>query len=263
MFDTSKFNALGPRRSAVLGGFLFAAVLALFPAPAEAQCTQWDVSGKWNVNITSGIRKGTVMNIDLQQSGNKITGGTEQFGATGKGTLSSGTLIGNKFGMVFEWKGMVDPEYGSAAIEAFVGTIEPDGRIAGVASIFDDRSGKATWVSDRPMKCLVRAPKPIKRTGKMPKSAPAPPTLKAPGIIASQAVFPTPYSPVGFAVLTWDAGPDHPYAEVWFKVNNGDEAFVVEQGKGSRQVTVERGKVYTYILTDAGKTLATVVVVGQ
>ena len=82
--------------------------------------------------------------------------------------------------------------------------------------------------------------------------------MKVPGIVASQVIYQFPGAPAGSVVLTWDGGPDHPYAEVWFKVNNSDAAFLVEQGKGGRQVTVERGKSYTYILTDAGKTLATV-----
>lgn len=92
----------------------------------------------------------------------------------------------------------------------------------------------------------------------MPKSEPAPPKLNPPDIIASQIVFPFPGAPSGFAVLTWDGGTDHPYAEVWVKVNDGDEAFVVEQGSGTRQVIVERGKLYLYILTDSGKSLSTV-----
>ena len=82
--------------------------------------------------------------------------------------------------------------------------------------------------------------------------------MKVPGIVATQVLFPAPTSPTGLVVLTWDAGPDHPYAEVWFKVNGGDEVFVVERGKGSLQVPVERGRQYVYILTDAGTTLATV-----
>ena len=82
--------------------------------------------------------------------------------------------------------------------------------------------------------------------------------MKVPGIVASQVVFPIPFQATGFVVLTWDGGPDHPYAEVWVRVNDGDETFVVEQGKGGRQVQVERGRRYLYILTDAGNTLSTV-----
>jgi hypothetical protein len=82
--------------------------------------------------------------------------------------------------------------------------------------------------------------------------------MNVPGIIASQVIYPDASNRLGFVVLTWDAGHDHPYAEVWYKVNNSDDIFLVELGKGSRQVPAERGRLYTYILTDAGKTLATV-----
>lgn len=85
---------------------------------------------------------------------------------------------------------------------------------------------------------------------------------QTPNIAATQPHFP-PYSAIGFVILSWDAGKDHPYAEVWYRINNSDEIFLVEQGKGSQQMPVERGKYYTYILTDSGKTLATVTVVGQ
>ena len=76
-------------------------------------------------------------------------------------------------------------------------------------------------------------------------------------ITASQVI---PTGQTGQTVLTWDGGKDHPYAEVWVKVDDGDETFVVEQGKGSRQVTVEPGRTYLYILSDAGKRLAAVTV---
>lgn len=83
----------------------------------------------------------------------------------------------------------------------------------------------------------------------------AAPPIATPHIVATRPYFP-PYSATGFVVLTWDAGSDHPYAEVWYKVNNGDQTFLVEQGKGSRQMTVERFN--TVILTDAGTILSTV-----
>ena len=340
MLNASKFNAWGRRRLVVLGGSLFAAVLALFPAPAEAQCLKWDVSGKWNINITSGIRKGTVLKIDLQQSGDEITGGTERFQGIGLGTLSSGTLNGKNLGLVFEWKGQVDPAAPEVKdpVEMFVGEIDDDGKVTGVASIFSDRSRKATWTSDRAMRCRFRIePEKLPKTPFIlggPVSFPdsskstgvsilkwdagpehpnaqlwvkvddgdktlfndkrvgalavfperdkryfytltdagqtlasitvtSNPIVTTPGIVASQAIFPNPYVHTGFVILAWDAGPDHPYAEVWFKINNGDEVSLVEQGKGSRQIPVERGKLYQYILTDAGKTLATVSFLAQ
>ncbi len=83
------------------------------------------------------------------------------------------------------------------------------------------------------------------------ETAPAP-TRKVPWIVAKPGQTP------GTKTLTWDGGPDHPYAEVWVKVDDQDEKFVVEKGKGTREVTVEPGNTYLYILTDSGKQLATV-----
>ena len=55
----------------------------------------------------------------------------------------------------------------------------------------------------------------------------------------------------------WDGGPEHLNAEVWVKVGDEAETLVVRSGKGSREVTVESGKTYLYILKDSGQQLAT------
>ena len=60
--------------------------------------------------------------------------------------------------------------------------------------------------------------------------------------------------------IAWDGGKDHPYAEVWVRVDNEDEKKLLEQGRGTLPVTVVPGKTYVYILTDAGTTLATITV---
>lgn len=67
----------------------------------------------------------------------------------------------------------------------------------------------------------------------------------------------------GKTTLTWDAGANHPYAEIWVSVDNADPVPLFEmrgdtQGKGSLEVTVEKGKRYRYILTDNAVELATV-----
>ncbi len=67
----------------------------------------------------------------------------------------------------------------------------------------------------------------------------------------------------GTTTLFWDAGPDHPYAELWVQIDGSDETFIVEQGKGSRGILVDPGKTYLFILTDAGQRLATVRVTVQ
>ena len=67
----------------------------------------------------------------------------------------------------------------------------------------------------------------------------------------------------GTATLTWDGGNDHPYAEAWVKVDNADETFVVESGKGTRQVTIELGKTYLFKLSDSNELLASVTVTAK
>src|SRR5262245_27678937 len=64
----------------------------------------------------------------------------------------------------------------------------------------------------------------------------------------------------GEVTLTWDGGKDHPYAEVWVREDENDETFIVEQGRGKRQATVELGKRYVFKLSDANVLLAQVTV---
>ena len=62
----------------------------------------------------------------------------------------------------------------------------------------------------------------------------------------------------GNVTLVWDGGKDHPYAEVWVRVDQNDETFIVEQGKGTRRSTVEFGKHYVFKLSDSNVLLAQV-----
>lgn len=62
----------------------------------------------------------------------------------------------------------------------------------------------------------------------------------------------------GTVTLVWDGGKDHPYAEVWIRVDQNDETFIVEQGKGTRNVKVELGKSYEFKLSDSNVLLASV-----
>lgn len=81
---------------------------------------------------------------------------------------------------------------------------------------------------------------------------------------ASRTIFQSPYSPMGTAVVTWDAGQDHPNAELWVKYNNaGERVPLVKQPKGTQQIAIQRGLSNTYILVDGRIILATTVVVGN
>jgi len=74
----------------------------------------------------------------------------------------------------------------------------------------------------------------------------------------SNPVFISPNQTSGSVTLVWDGGKDHPYAEVWVRVDQNDETFIVEQGKGTRRSTVELGKHYVFKLSDANVLLASV-----
>lgn len=62
----------------------------------------------------------------------------------------------------------------------------------------------------------------------------------------------------GTVTLVWDGGKDHPYAEVWIRVDQNDETFIVEQGKGTRNETVQLGRNYEFKLSDSNVLLASV-----
>ena len=64
----------------------------------------------------------------------------------------------------------------------------------------------------------------------------------------------------GNVTLEWNGGKDHPYAEVWVRVDENDETFIVEQGRGTRNVKVEFGKSYEFKLSDSNVLLASVTV---
>src|SRR3954447_9813949 len=69
----------------------FVALLTLSISPVKALCTQWDVSGKWNIeqeNPTAHVE------LDLKQSGTEITGTATYDGVTGK---VKGTIVGEDF----------------------------------------------------------------------------------------------------------------------------------------------------------------------
>lgn len=91
-------------------------------------------------------------------------------------------------------------------------------------------------------------------------SAPAQQKLPpAPFIIADNNPVVVPAGQTsGTVTLEWDGGPKHPYAEVWVRVDQNDETFIVEKGRGNRNETVELGKSYEFKLSDANVLLASV-----
>ena len=259
-------NNVTIHRTAVLCVSLLAVIVVLLPISAGAQCKNWYVGGVWEIE-----QRGLTYNIvlTLNQDGNLLTGTAGI--STNKGYPAvkvKGTIDGDRVRFQIFW---IDDSIG-----VYEAKFLSSGRLDGNGWEIKTPNITHIWQSKKQFKCPPPPsfnvplntykgkpkPKPASSPTK-PKNDQTPPPMNVPGIIASQAIFSHPSAYTGFVVLTWDAGPDHPYAEVWYKVNNGEETFLVEQGKGSRQVPVERYKYYTYILTDAGKTLATINVVGN
>jgi hypothetical protein len=245
------------RRTSVLFSVLLGAVLALQPISADAQCsTGWDASGEHVVR-----QRGTYpFHVTLQQKGRVITGtasATVERGDGGVKTITGpvdGTIDGNSFRVQIFWNNQQTGVYNA--------TVLPSGRLDGEAYEKKSPNVRPTWNTDGVLKCTPAAPvapKVIRSSGKAKPPAAQP---KPPFVLASQAIFPTPYVPTGFVILTWDGGPDHPNAELWFKAGNGQAPFL-KLAKGGHQLPVERGRLYEYVLMDAGKTLSTVRFVAQ
>jgi hypothetical protein len=224
------------------GCILVAFALALSPSPAQAECRQWDVGGDW---FPVG---GDDWAFHLAQKGFVITGSATRGPQMTKVT---GTVTGSAFYLNLISKGL-----------ELRGDIAADGKIHGVMHDSSNPNKKLVFVSSRAMKC-TETPSNIPATPQKPVIT-APPPKATPKIGASPAVVTIPTGQAdGTTTLTWDGGPEHSYAEVWVAVNGQDPTFVVEQGKGSRRVTVERGTTYRYILTDSGKDLGSVTVKGK
>jgi hypothetical protein len=281
------------RFAAGLGGsFLFGAICVLVPSVVEAQCPQWDVSGSWTIQQSDGY----TVQINLQQTGKKLTGkasyfydirrsGDRTFGA--KYPSANGSASGNIGGADF----YCEIKWETGPVGVYTATVSPGGRIHG--TLYDKSNpnrSKATWFSTDLMHCGERktagsngsaalnnltfsVPGPViaKYQTPQPPAQSSPKRVishkgkgrtdaAAPAAVPNIIAFNKPGQTPGTQTLTWDGGPDHPNAAVWVKVDGADETKVVEQGKGTRQVTVEPGKTYQYVLTDAGQQLATTTV---
>jgi hypothetical protein len=265
--DKTQNNSTRRKWSALaLGGFLFISVFALSAPLAEAQCREWKVGFEWR------FKQGTYqypVEMNLQQYRTELTGRAchRVKGEIGQyynvcGTVD-GTVEGDQFAVKIEWN--------NETTGVYKGTIGPTGKIEGEGWEIRSPGTKIRWYSVTRMICADATsappppitstnptPKPLKSSGKA-KSAAAP-FIKANPIAVT---IPAGQSQ-GTTTLTWDGGPDHPYAEVWIKESSqGEEKFLVEQGKGTRQVTVERGKNYQFLLMDAGQQLAKAVVISR
>jgi hypothetical protein len=237
-------------------GILFLLVYLVLPSAAAAQCGQRDVSGRWSVLLGSSKRE---ERLDIKQAGTEITGTADTFAQIDLGFEDrvevKGQVTGDK--ITFIIKRQDSKKLGEVTIsESFTGDFGPDGTITGRATIYALAGPvEIDWTSDRPLRCLY------KKVGSLGVKRTEPAAAAAPWIVATPNNITLPFGQTaGVTNITWDAGKDHPYAEVWVKVDDHDETKIIEQGKGTLPASIIAGSTYVYILTDAGTTLATVTV---
>ena len=242
--------------------FFFIGAVALLPISANAQCSKtWDASGQWE------MRQGrTLITLNLKQSGSAFSGTATRdvrIGSKGLEGKAVGDADGNEFSMSILWPGGV--------FYAYKAKISPSGELEG-GDVFNNgtKTGEK-WNGEQPLTCGWS---PGKSRGDLTGKPSANDTVKpgqgigtrlaGPMLVAGPVYYSFPQNPIGQTTLQWDAGPDHPNAELWVKYNNSRErALVVKLPKGGQPVQVRRGLVYTYALMDGRTVLASVVVVGQ
>jgi len=146
------------RTRSIVVGLTSAMLGAAVVAPAAAPCTQWDVSGQWELVQSNG----PVVKMDLKQSGTALTGtavfdaegGKGLFGEFG-GPLSGnveGTVTGGSLKFTVRWERGLTGEYVG-------GVDEVKGGMRGRTRNAADPSSKATWTSNRSAVCAsVRPP---------------------------------------------------------------------------------------------------------
>ena len=108
---------------------------------ANADCAQWDASGKWTITPEGGKE----MSLDLKQNGTAISGRAS--GAQdSKGTVE-GTVKGDAFSIKITW---TDKEGGP---KTFIAKIATDGKLDGTSVVLDPLPKTIKWTSDHPLKC--------------------------------------------------------------------------------------------------------------
>ncbi len=246
-----------------LVAFFFAGAITLLPVSADAQCSKtWDASGEWE------IRQGrTLVKLNIKQSGSALSGTAARdvrIGTKGLQGKVTGDTGGNDFSIGIDWS--------DGGFSIYRAIVSSTGKLEGEVFARGNVKTGEKWYGEQPLTCGWTPGKSRGNltSGKLSATANAQPgqatgsLVRGPFVVASQSYFQPPYNPVGFVVLQWDAGPDHPNAELWVKYNNSRERVLfVKQPKGGQQVQVQRGTVYTYVLMDGRNVLATTTFAAQ
>lgn len=152
--------------AAGLGALLFAALTALLPSPARAQCQHWNVSGLWELRV--GDEKIVLVNVqqDWQGQSARLTGTAERE-LTAKGAqtsklsgINSGRLNGKlertSFTLEVTYPGFTD---------RYTGKINPNtGQMEGTEA----DGMRPHWVSSKTFSCGGGTPSDKATTPQMP-----------------------------------------------------------------------------------------------
>lgn len=243
-----------------LAAVFFVIGIILLPVSADAQCSKtWDASGVWE--IRQGKNGKRVIRLDLKQSGSGVSGKASRDDMTGNVVGDTG---GGDFKIAITWKGFTE-------MNIYQAQVARTGRLSGETYIGSEKRSPDTWYSDQPLTCgWVSGKSRGDLTGRLAADDTARPgqgvgsRLGGPFLVAGNVYFPAPQNPTGLAPLQWDAGADHPNAEVWVYIGDSRERTIVaKQSKGGQQIQVIRGVMYRYALIDGRNVLATAVVLGQ
>jgi hypothetical protein len=146
------------RFDAAFGSFVGLVLFTLSPYVARAECSNWDVTGTWEVKQSNG----SSITVVVAPKGG---GSFEVTSPTGGGGLGSGNISGNDFFMEIGW-------YGGTNDGVYRGKVGSSGRISGTTYDANNPGSKARWFSAKVMKCADAAPaaaatpKPLRATGK-------------------------------------------------------------------------------------------------
>lgn len=248
-------------RSALIGVLGFVVVNILLPISGAAQCARiWDATGDWK--IRQGARGSTVVQLSLEQSGSAISGTAIRNEARGN---VLGDADGDSFSISIDW-------LNGGEMSIYRARISAAGKLQGETSIGPNKRNPETWYGEVTLTCPtgpIRSTGRIKPFPRLSANAPAQPgqatqSVVRKAFVVARPYFPTIYEKIGFADIAWDAGADHPNAELWVKYDGSRErSLLFKVPTGTQRVGVNRGRIYTYVLMDGRRVLAEVTFVAQ
>jgi hypothetical protein len=202
----------------------------LLPVAAQAECLQWDMSGRWEIVQGNGYN----VNFDFTQAGNELHG-TGRYPEARSRSID-GSVGDEAFDFTVHWS--------NGSIGYYKGWFTPDGGIKSAHTYDKTHPGhRVYWdAPGRQAKCVKGA----EATPSPPPAVPPPPPPAAPAP-------PTPVQPQGFAGI-WDTkmGDGTNYTLTLDAQGSGSVGAVDARLDGTLQGALSAdGKQLTFVLTQS------------